>query len=113
MRVPILRGLIAILTLVVSNGVAFAGPLEDWRAAYDRGDYATALRLIKPLATQGNADAQTNLGWMYENGQRVPKDDKEAVKWYRLAAAQGNAVAQSNLGVKYRIPSSDAKTVPS
>jgi hypothetical protein len=92
MRVPILRGLmIAILTLVVSNGVAFAGPIEDWQAAYNRGDYATALRLIKPLATQGNADAQTNLGFMYDTGLGVPKDDKEAVKWYRLAAAQGNA----------------------
>ena len=44
MRVSILRGLmIAILTLVASNGVAFTGPLEDWRAAYHRGDYATAL----------------------------------------------------------------------
>jgi hypothetical protein len=47
MRVSILRGMmIAILTLVVSNRVAFGGPLEDGRAAYDRGDYATALRLI-------------------------------------------------------------------
>ena len=102
MRVPILRGLmIAILTLVVSNGVAFAGPIEDWQAAYNRGDYATALRLIKPLATQGNADAQTNLGFMYAKGRGVPKDDKEAVKWYQLAAEQGNADAQNNLGGMY------------
>ena len=84
MRVLILRGLmIAMLTLVVSNGVAFAGPLEDAEAAYDRGDYATALQLYTPLAAQGNAAAQNNLGWMYENGQGVPKDYDEAVKWYR------------------------------
>jgi hypothetical protein len=50
--------MIAILTLVASNGVAFAGPLEDWQAAYDRGDYATALQFIKPLAAQGDAAAQ-------------------------------------------------------
>jgi len=37
----------------------------------------------------------------YENGQGVPQDDKEAVKWYRLAAEQGHATAQYNLGVRY------------
>ncbi|OLP04663.1 tetratricopeptide repeat protein, partial [Rhodoferax antarcticus] len=50
---------------------------------------------------QGLADAQSNLGVMYENGQGVSQDYKEAVKWYRLAAEQGNANAQSNLGVMY------------
>ena len=38
---------------------------------------------------------------MYDKGQGVPQDDKEAVKWYRLAAEQGDAYAQSNLGVTY------------
>tara|TARA_B110000305_G_C19035619_1_gene445800 strand:+ start:375 stop:584 length:210 start_codon:yes stop_codon:yes gene_type:complete len=38
------------------------------------------------LATQGNAFAQYNLALMYRKGEGVPKDDKEAVKWYRLAA---------------------------
>ena len=102
MRVLILRGLmIAMLALAVSNGVAFAGPLEDAQAAYDRGDYATALQLMMPLAAKGNAAAQTDIGWMFENGQGVPKDYDEAVKWYRLAAAQGYASAQNNLGWMY------------
>jgi Sel1 repeat len=79
-----------------------AGPPEDWQAAYNRGDYATALRLIKPLATQGNAYAQNNLGFMYHEGHGVAKDYKEAVKWYRLAAEQGNADAQTNLGGAYQ-----------
>ena len=52
-------------------------------------------------AEQGNADAQYNLGVMYDNGRGVPQDDKTAVKWYRLAAEQGDASAQSNLGVMY------------
>ena len=53
------------------------------------------------LAEQGDVDAQYNLGWMYDNGRGVPEDDKEAVKWYRLAADQGYADAQYNLGVRY------------
>ncbi len=55
----------------------------------------------KALAEQGNASAQLNLGIMYDNGEGVPENDAEAVKWYRLAAEQGLANAQSNLGVMY------------
>ena len=69
--------------------------------AYKSGDYATALREWTPLAKQGNADAQFDLGVMYELGQGVPQDGKTAVKWYRLAAEQGLADAQFNLGVMY------------
>ena len=52
-------------------------------------------------ALNGNADAQYNLGVMYDNGTGVAQDYKEAVRLYRLAAAQGNASAQSNLGAMY------------
>ena len=52
-------------------------------------------------AEQGDAKAQYNLGVMYANGKGVPEDDKQAVKWYRLAAEQGVANAQYNLGVMY------------
>ena len=69
--------------------------------AYDTGDFATAMREWRPLAEQGYAIAQFNLGAMYDNGKGVPEDDAEAVKWYRLAAKQGNAKAQLNLGVMY------------
>ena len=71
---------------------------EDGLAAAQRGDYATALKLLRPLAEQGHADAQHNLGVMYINGRGVPQDYAEAVKWFRLAAEQGHAVAQYNLG---------------
>ena len=54
-------------------------------------------------ATQGHANAQINLGVMYGNGEGVPKDNKQVVKWYRLAAEQGAAKAQLNLGVVYAI----------
>ncbi len=86
--------------LVLLAAPAWAG-FDEGMAAYKRGDYATALREWRPLAEQGNAEAQTHLGLMYHNGQGVPQDDAEAVLWYRKAAAQGFALAQYNLGVMY------------
>lgn len=79
---------------------AFAD-LAAGQRAYKNSDFATALREFLPLAKQGNADAQLNLGVMYHQGQGVPQDYKEAVKWYRLAADQGNAGGQFELGVLY------------
>ena len=52
-------------------------------------------------AGQENALAQHNLGWAYDNGQGVPQNDKEAVKWYRKSAEQGISEAQYNLGLMY------------
>ncbi len=69
--------------------------------AYLMGAYAAALREWRPLAEQGNAKAQNNLGNMYYKGRGVPQDYPEAVKWYRKAAEQGHAMAQYNLGKKY------------
>jgi TPR repeat protein len=89
------------ISLIVSGGVVFAGPLEDGLAVYDHGDYATALPLLRPLAQQGDARAQFDLGSMYDLGNGVPQDFKEAMKWYRLAAAQGDSQAQTNLGLMY------------
>ena len=54
-----------------------------------------------PLAEQGIAEAQYNLGLIYSKGQGVAPDYKEAVKWYRLAAEQGFAESQTNLGLMY------------
>ena len=62
--------------------------------AYNAGDYETVLKGLRTPAEQGDAEAQFNLGVMYANGEGVTQDDKEAVKWYRLAAEQGNAEAQ-------------------
>jgi hypothetical protein len=81
-------------------GLALAG-YDEGVAAYKTKDFATALREWKPLAEQGNVDAQYALGVMSDNGQGVPQSYKEALKWIRLAADQGNATAQYNLGSKY------------
>ncbi|MFZ0403215.1 MAG: hypothetical protein WAL03_19245 [Pseudolabrys sp.] len=66
-----------------------AGPLEDADAAVKRRDYATAVRLNRPLAEQGNANAQYNLGTFYDNGLGMPQDKVRAYMWFSLSAAQG------------------------
>jgi|HubBroStandDraft_6_1064221.scaffolds.fasta_scaffold644307_1 TPR repeat protein len=91
---------IALIALLLC-GQARAGPLEDGVEAVDRGDYATALRLLRPLAEKGNPDAQINLGNMYFDGNGVPQDNAESVRWYLLAADQGSADAQIALGFLY------------
>ena len=69
--------------------------------AYNEGDYATALREWRPLAQQGDADAQNNLGVLFLKGQGVPKHYEIAVVLFRLSAKQGNSTAQSYLGGMY------------
>ena len=99
-----MRRLLALLFFTITLGMAqgaYAGPHEDALAAYNRGDYATALRLWKPLATRGDSWAQANIGTMYNYGNGVAQDHKEAVRWYRLAAVQGNELGQLNLGASY------------
>jgi TPR repeat protein len=63
--------------------LAYSADFDAGVAAYNKGDYATAMREWRPLAEAGDASAQYNLGVMYANGEGVPEDDAEAVKWYR------------------------------
>jgi uncharacterized protein len=101
-----IRRLIATLTvslfLVAIAEAAAAGPFDVAAAAYARGDYATALPLFRSLADQGNTLAQNNLAIMYHEGQGVPRNDAEALRWSRLAADKGYAQAQYNLGIMSR-----------
>lgn len=80
-------------------------PQEIFRegmAAYQQGDYATALARWRPLAEAGDADAQTNVGLLYSQGKGVPQNAAEAFRWYRLAALQHHMDAQYNLALLYR-----------
>ncbi len=56
---------------------------------------------FRASAEQGKAEAQYQLGLMYDGGVGVEENDAEALKWYRLAAEQGYAKAQYNLGMMY------------
>ena len=89
-----------VIAVVLSAGSGIAGPFEDCAAAHKRQKYAQALRRCRPLAEQGNADAQHNLGFMYMHGYGVAQDYAEAVTWYRKAADQGDD-AQSNLSTMH------------
>ena len=93
--------ILAITLLIGSVSAATAQDFDKGFEAYDAGDYQTAVQEWRPLAEQGNSDAQINLGLMYYKGIGVPQDYAEALKWYRLAAEEGVAVAQKNLGYLY------------
>jgi TPR repeat protein len=86
----------AVAALILVLGFAtpvVAGPLEDAGVAIKRHDYATALRLIRPLAEQGDANAQYILGVFYNNGLGVPQDYVRSYMWLNLAATQGRESA--------------------
>jgi TPR repeat protein len=96
----------SLLAAVVALGLtapAAAGPIDDAVEARLKGDYPRALKLLRPLADQGDAAAQSNLGFMYATGMGVPQDRAEAAKWYQRAAEQGRANAQFNLGRMYAV----------
>src|SRR5439155_13183631 len=69
--------------------------------AYDRADYATALRVWLPLAQEGDLPAQVYVGEIYEKGLGVAPDYATAAAWYRKAAERGFSRAQIDLGHLY------------
>ena len=107
-----MKKLLPIFLSFVLFTLSACGDYEKGVDAYKDGNYATALSVFQPLAENKGVlslfyskedviNAQSRLGWMYENGEGVSEDDEEAVKWYTLAAEQGHARAQSNLGGMY------------
>ena len=91
--------------LIVASIAAQAQSLEERMrtaaGAYEHKDYATAIAIWRPLAEQGNAEAQTLLGAMYWSGDGLPRNHAEAAKWYLRAAQQGYARAQNDIGFMY------------
>ena len=83
-------------------GVIASADLQKGMTAFMDGNYTTALSEWTPHSEQGNADAQNNLGEIYQTGLGAAKDYKTAVEWYKFAAAQGNTPAQNNLGNMYK-----------
>jgi len=95
------KSVLAVIISVILTTTGLAGAFGDANAAYERGDYTTALKLLRPLGKQGDADALNMLGFMYEHGQGVPSSLTDAVKYYRLAADKGSTGAQITLGFLY------------
>ncbi|PKM43336.1 MAG: hypothetical protein CVV05_15985 [Gammaproteobacteria bacterium HGW-Gammaproteobacteria-1] len=103
-------------TLALFSAAVLAGPLEDGFAAFKAKDYARARQLWQPLAQEGNADAQFNLGLLHHKGWGVERDLRQAHEWYTQAANQGQADAMYNLGLMYArgegVFRSDRQAVP-
>jgi uncharacterized protein len=92
------RAFIATVALLLANAQVHADVLQDASNAVQRKDYATAVRLLEPLAQAGQARAQTQLATLYYQGHGVPEDNAKAMALYERAARQGHAQAQFQLG---------------
>ena len=97
MRKPMNVGGLIVAALILDSAGAFAGPLEDGMAAYNRGDYTPAIQLFRPLAAKGNAKAQHLIGVMYHKGEGVARSSVRAFAWFSLAAAHGDGEAKAKL----------------
>ncbi len=93
---------LAAMLLWASSTVDAQDALKGW-AAYDAGDYKSAIKEWLPLANQENVNAEIllKLGMIYKSGKGEPQDYVEAVKWYRMAAVRGHEYAQYSLGFMY------------
>ena len=79
------------------NTSASANSFEDGLAAYNKRDYGTAATNWRSAARNGHAEAQFNLGYMYQNGQGVERSTEQAVFWFQRAAAMDHAEAKTAL----------------
>ena len=89
-----------VLALAVAASHALAGFAEG-QTAYSAKDHASAYEVSGQAADQGHAAEQYHLGTIYRRGLGVPRNDAEAVRWYRKAAEQGHVKAQLWLGAMY------------
>ena len=94
-----MKNYLSILLIVILSNIAHSDEFLDLQ--------------MKLLARAGDMEAQSVLGFMYDNGDGVPENDKTAVMWYTKAAEQGYAPVQSILGVMYDngegVPENDIK----
>jgi hypothetical protein len=97
-----IKGIVlALVLLMAQDMVVYADAYSDGAKAFKRRKYDKAMLIWRPLALQGDAKAQINIGLMYAKGLGVPTNTAEALKWSQLAADQGLAQAQTYLGYMY------------
>src|ERR1700692_2253884 len=102
-----MRVSITILLLMISE-VAMAGPLEKRDSAFNRVDFGLARNGYSELADQGDRTAQFKLGVLYDEGNGVDKNSREAIRWYCISSAQGFPEAAYYLGRLYQ----DGRGIP-
>lgn len=91
---------VLVLAMVFTGSVA-AADLQTALRYHGYKDYDQAFAAFMELAQQGDATAQANVGYYYDNGLAVAKDLDEALRWYKIAAGNGSVEAQYNLGAMY------------
>jgi hypothetical protein len=92
----------AVQSIYIKNNDGLGSDFEDGVWSYLRKDYPSAMAQLKLAAAQGNAQAQHQIGLMYNKGEGVDKNYVEAFKWSKLAAEQGIAQAQFCIGLMLR-----------
>lgn len=90
-----------LVALITCTALPLAADFAAGLAAYQKGDYVTALKEWRPLAEAGDAPSQYNLGILYLDGHGVPQSPAEAVKWFKRSADQDYTEAQHDLGALY------------
>jgi len=94
--------IVTISLLPAVDGInARADAFDKALSVYRSKDYATALSLFRPLAAEGDARAQSHLGFMYEFGQGVEQDPAQAIAWLRKASEQEEVMALYGLSYAY------------
>jgi uncharacterized protein len=92
---------IAFAMAALTSSASSSQSLDAAIMAYQRQQYASALKLFEAAARKGNPEAQHTLGFMYRDGMGTRRDNAKAMAWYRKAAEQGYAPAAYNLGLMY------------
>ncbi|ERN39819.1 TPR repeat-containing protein [Rubidibacter lacunae KORDI 51-2] len=72
---------------------------EEGAYAFNTENYEKAMRIMLPLAREGDVNAQLSVASMYFSGLGVQQDYRQAIKWYRPGAEQGHPVAQHSLAI--------------
>ncbi|MBT8119999.1 MAG: SEL1-like repeat protein [Gammaproteobacteria bacterium] len=102
-KTPSKSALFICLCLATAFNNVFASDLDNAVTAMRAGDFAEAYCIMRPLAENGDADAQYNIGWMYMNGYGLRVNDSLALEWWQKAAAQGHSDASFSIGMLYSL----------
>ncbi len=86
---------------LLSSLSAHAG-FQEAIQAYYAGDYDKALQEYQAIAEQGDARGEFGIGYMHHYGHGVPRNQIEAIKWFRQSASHGNIPARQYLGIMYQ-----------
>lgn len=96
----ILLSIILYVSVFVCSACAYAG-IDDGYKAYYAGDFAKAFKKWKRLADAGDSRAMLLIGVLYENGEGVPQNYKNAFLYFKKANAKGDIEAKGALGKLY------------